>query len=104
MFKKLYCPELVGIDDWIPWQHNVTITPNPANNIITISATLDEPGKLALKIVDQLGKDVLNIYNNKYLDTETIQLNVDISNFAAGTYFLQINTQGRMSFKQFIKY
>ena len=78
---------LTGTEKSIETHHNITISPNPANNIITIAA---KPSLLNsnFSIQDPLGKVV---YNGKII-SDYNQLN--IQELPYGIYYLKIQNSG----------
>ena len=69
---------------------NSSVYPNPANVTTTFEYTLKEKTNFTLRIVDVTGKVIENIYKGNqaagiYRET------VDVSNYAAGVYFVQVN-------------
>jgi len=73
---------------------NISIFPNPVTNILTVknTETIDD-----LKFLDLQGK----IYLHLSPKTETV--NIDMSSFAAGVYFLQIVSYNKISTSKVIK-
>lgn len=77
---------------------NTSVYPNPANVTTTFEYTLKEKTNFTLRIVDVTGKVIENIYKGNqaagiYRET------VDVSNYAAGVYFVQV-TNGVTSFSK----
>ncbi|UPT67098.1 MAG: DUF4397 domain-containing protein [Sphingobacteriales bacterium JAD_PAG50586_3] len=69
---------------------NTSLYPNPANVTTTFEYTLKEKTDFTLRIVDVTGKVIENIYKGNQaagLYRET----VDLSGYAAGVYFIQVN-------------
>jgi len=73
---------------------NFSIYPNPITNILTVknSETIDE-----LKIFDMQGKMYLHISPKNEI------VNIDMSSFAAGIYFLRIVSNNKISTSKVIK-
>jgi endonuclease I len=71
------------------------IYPNPAVDILHIDAskTID-----AWTLMDALGKEVAH---SKYLESST-NLNIDVSPFEAGLYFLELEIEGQKIIKQLV--
>ena len=83
-------------DDILLVNSSVNIYPNPAKNVITISAK--NTTIQSIRLFNMLGNQVSVIYPNK---TETT---VNVSKFAAGVYFAKISTpKGDASSKLIIK-
>jgi len=75
---------------------NISIYPNPAKDVITISATDVKTLPLNIAVYDMIGREMLTrTYNDKNVN-ETININ----NFNNGVYFLVMkNAQGTQSVK-----
>ncbi|MFC4817875.1 T9SS type A sorting domain-containing protein [Flavobacterium sp. GCM10023249] len=75
------------------------VYPNPSEGIINITSNIPF-GILKTKIVDPRGSSILNSKPN-YIDANHIQ--IDISQLAAGSYFLVIENETNRSIKPIIK-
>jgi hypothetical protein len=78
---------------------DLLISPNPVNDICSVKVIRlsDELyfDKLNFKILDNLGNQLLTGYL-PYLDTQENKIDLDLSNFNAGIYFIQINLRGEI--------
>ena len=74
---------------------NFFISPNPATSELIVSSTTHF-GKL--QVIDALGKIVLS-HDANY----AAQTTINISSLNKGIYFLQLNTNGNVTTKKFIK-
>jgi hypothetical protein len=72
----------IGINQYEGSKMQVNIYPNPANNILYIETT-EEQGEI--KIIDVLGNEIKSEKINK-------SLQVDVSSFINGVYFIEIKT------------
>jgi PKD repeat protein len=68
----------------------VQVYPNPSNGLTRISMNLPENGKLAINLVDVLGRTVANVYNGSVNSGEQVY-SVDVNSIDAGIYFMQFN-------------
>jgi PKD repeat protein len=68
----------------------VQVYPNPSNGLTRISMNLPENGKLAINLVDVLGRTVANVYNGSVNSGEQVY-SVDVNTIDAGIYFMQMN-------------
>jgi fimbrial isopeptide formation D2 family protein len=76
------------------------VAPNPANNFITVSFSLNEPVSNAkLSIVDLLGNEVLKVLDNPTMEPGTYLRGVDISNLTSGAYLIVLRTPNGVSTK-----
>ncbi len=71
---------------------NVSIYPNPASNLITIESV----GKYTLKINDITGKTI-------YTDTMVDLINIDITNYNSGIYFISLTNNSKTETYKVIK-
>lgn len=74
---------------------NVLLYPNPASTQITISLSNTNEMLSSVRVVDVLGKQVINL--NKI---DEVSRNIDVSNLKNGVYFIEIETQNKMITKQ----
>ena len=85
----------VGIDD-INFAQNISLLPNPADNYIELRINSNVEVKEAV-VFNALGQMI-----------QTVQLNenharIDLSNMAAGMYFVRVNGENVMATKKFIR-
>ncbi len=72
------------------------IYPNPANQFISLTGTINQPGTMWVSIVDASGREILTESLNT--DSGTLVKNLDVAQLSAGVYNLQIfNGQQRES-------
>ena len=86
--QTVYVDECVGIDD--PTQAmELQVYPNPMNNtsVVTFSLKNDETVKISL--FNNLGMEVLKVAND-YMTRGTHRINLNLSNFDNGIYFIRI--------------
>lgn len=74
--------------------------PNPSNGIFNLNIKLSETNSLKLNIIDSEGQIVYHkrIFNN----LNEINEQIDLSNHAAGVYFIQMLTEGTIKTKKII--
>ncbi|MNK51766.1 hypothetical protein D3C87_706840 [compost metagenome] len=68
---------------------NISVFPNPAVNKINVSLSIDKVKKAEVSLFDMSGKVC---YKGKYLNNETLQINVE--NLKKGAYLLSISGEG----------
>ena len=85
---------LITSVDALGLQDKVSLYPNPVSDNITIA--IDEPGSnnIAIKICDVYGKEM---YKNQFSDAV---FTIDVSGFAAGTYFVLASADDRIIHSQ----
>jgi photosystem II stability/assembly factor-like uncharacterized protein len=73
--------------------------PNPFNPSTTISYILNEPGYVRLKVYNSLGKEIITLVN-EFKPSGNYKLEWDAENEASGTYFIQLNVNGKLITKK----
>lgn len=76
------------------WANNINVYPNPTENFLNIETTANEAGSLEMRMMDATGKVMLR---NKQVQVQGKNKNsLDLSSYAAGTYYLIIqSTEGK---------
>jgi hypothetical protein len=86
----------VGIKEMIS-EENVTVFPNPANDKITISIKDNSYQEMIIKCYDVIGKVVYTQSTfNKIIE-------IDVSQFSKGIYFIELQTEKSKHFKSLTK-
>lgn len=80
----------------------ITIAPNPAQNNISFSISLEKTTDVVYSIVDVVGKIVLQDKLKNGVAGNFTQT-IDIQKLSSGTYFLHIRTENGYAMKKFIK-
>lgn len=94
------CRPILGLEDHSnQLSSNVTVMPNPTNGHFSLAFTLLKQENVTVKIFDPLGKLISidrleNVSNNL--------INIDLSNRAAGIYFIEINNGNEKAVKKII--
>jgi Secretion system C-terminal sorting domain/Matrixin len=92
MFKKLYCPTLVGVNDFEddPDENNAKARPNPLNTYTTLSfETFDLVSDVSIFLYNSQGQFIKEVFSGKRgLGTHEIQINA--SDLNLGIYFCRI--------------
>ncbi|MFA7327806.1 MAG: T9SS type A sorting domain-containing protein [Candidatus Kapaibacterium sp.] len=81
---------------------NLTVTPNPASNNISIhfSSATNEPIKLS--IIDLVGNEI-GIIDEGNIENQNYSIDYNISNLAPATYFIRLELGSEIFTKKFIK-
>ncbi len=92
--------ETISTNDQLDDANIIDIYPNPANEIVTLDMNLVNTfDKVNVLITDLSGKSMMEANYENVLN-EKFQYN--ISNFAAGTYYLQVRTEEGNKTKRFV--
>lgn len=78
-----------------------TISPNPANSLVTLSSKTEFGVNSQIEIIDILGNSIMKL-NNKNM-TGKNEFTFDVSSFLKGVYFVRINLNGKMAIIKFEK-
>jgi Metallo-peptidase family M12/Secretion system C-terminal sorting domain len=70
------------------------VTPQPANNEITISYEADDNSLVNMAIISQLGSTILR--NNTMVNKGANTMRINVSNIPAGTYILRLSMKGKI--------
>jgi hypothetical protein len=92
----------IGVDEQNESFNNLKVYPNPANNLLNISFSLDETQSFDIKLLSVTGEVVYvestNEFSGNYVNT------IDLSEIAKGVYFLNLtNNKGTVNKKVIIK-
>lgn len=71
----------------------LSIMPNPANELISAKLTTENKGLIQLRLIDQEGKTIYEQTINSQENTTEYHLQIDASQISSGTYFLQVITE-----------
>ena len=85
-------PNLVGVDD-LSMENSIKVYPNPAQDKVFIQTITNSEG-LTVSIYNTVGKRLLTINNQK---------EIDISMLPQGIYFLNVESDGKVTAKKIIK-
>ncbi|MDR0927429.1 MAG: T9SS type A sorting domain-containing protein [Ignavibacteria bacterium] len=82
---------------------NILIYPNPINDKANIVLNLQVDASLTITINDILGREVMQVYDNKAV-AGIFSQSFDLYNFPAGVYYITMVVNGRRIVKSVIKY
>ena len=72
-------------------QHKIAIFPNPVQNILNIAS---ESEVISAEVYDNLGRSIRKTQGQK---------SIKVEDFPKGTYYLKIQTKGKIYYEKFIK-
>ncbi|MFT4544591.1 MAG: hypothetical protein ACI9UR_000694 [Bacteroidia bacterium] len=91
----------LGMED-LERQIDLSIAPNPTTNSTAVTMSLPDAAKINLEIVDVLGRDARNILTRD-MTNGTHKFDIDLSDYAAGVYYLRISVDNDMVIKKIVK-
>ena len=91
---------ITGIDEFTNFA-TITVFPNPASDNVTVSLQLKKPQKVALTLVDVLGRKVSSTANDS--KASTFQFTLSVKEIGAGIYFLNISTENESKSVKVVK-
>lgn len=93
IYNAAEAAKVVGIDDFDPISHNLRVYPNPAVDLAYISVDMDRAETAAITMVNVLGQTVYN--KTASLESGTNMVELPVSSFTAGVYFVNITISGQ---------
>ena len=87
---------LLGIDKIKTWGNNISVFPNPANDILNFDFSNIETQNLKLSIYNNVGQKVYE--NISFQDKQ-----IDISKFNTGLYFVEFQSESNTKMLKFLK-
>ncbi|TAE54259.1 MAG: T9SS C-terminal target domain-containing protein [Bacteroidetes bacterium] len=91
-------PFNVGVEEEL--EKGIRIYPNPSRDRFTLDFELDRSYRLAIEVVDQLGREVLRIDETSYANDE---VSLDLSSLADGVYYIRLTGSGYASVRKLVK-
>lgn len=91
----------LGMED-LERQIDLSVAPNPTNDITSVTMSLPEASKVRMELVDVLGKNVTPMLDRE-MTNGTHKFDVNLSNRATGIYYLRIFVDNDMVVKKVVK-
>jgi len=79
----------------------IKVFPNPSNDIVNVEIFMNDLGKVNFKIIDEIGRVVLE--ENKYVSNKETPIILDISKLAPGRYCLLLDANNSYANTNFVK-
>ena len=89
-----------GIEDIYSKELNVTLYPNPANDIVTLRAEHLTNDQLTLQIIGSDGKLIFT--GRFYPDDFTLDIDFDPSYLNPGVYYFRVTSERQMALKKVV--
>lgn len=74
----------------------LSLFPNPAENVVTISLTLSKEGKYSVILYNNLGQELVYVYEGNFNEYENRTFDVNISTLENGIYMLGVSNGSEM--------
>ena len=95
---------VVGVEEKDLINNNdITISPNPATEILTLSYSVSEPGTVLISLLDMLGRKAIEL-PEKYTDSGIHKELIDISSLNSGIYFISVKTNSGVMTRKVVVY
>lgn len=92
-------PPVTGVNNVNKNIGNITLFPNPAKGSTNVSVELTKAAKqVTYKVIDAVGR---GMYSETHNNVTNEKFTLDVSNYAAGTYYLLVGSENGVSFKKF---
>jgi PKD repeat protein len=91
----------IGMDD-LERQIDLNIAPNPATESTAVTMALPESSNIRMEFIDILGKEVTPVFAQE-LSNGTHRMDIDLSGFTSGVYYLRIFVDNDMIVKKVVK-
>ena len=88
----------VGIEEYL--LNSISLFPNPANDVINVQCTMNNVQVTALEVFDVYGKLIRTV---ETVCTPSLQTQINVSDLAAGMYFVRVTTEQGVATKSFVK-
>jgi hypothetical protein len=88
-----------GIENYL--SNSITLYPNPANDVVNVQCTMNNVQLKGIEVIDVYGKVVRTVVGaNNY---SPMQTRINVSDLAAGMYFVRVTTDEGTVTKTFVK-
>jgi lysyl endopeptidase len=91
-FLDGYDPESTGVEEQIKTYGMIHVYPNPSDGLINLESDYHMTGPIAVKIMDLSGRI---LYNNSALSPDMVA-SLDLSEYPAGIYILEMRSKGSL--------
>jgi hypothetical protein len=93
-------PVVTGVDD-ANLSAKLSVYPNPSSDKFMVELGMDKAGKVSLRMVDALGKEVYQ----QTITTMTTNLKheITLTDIASGVYVLMVNVDGKVAVRRVVK-
>ena len=92
---------VLGIQEMDLKKSEVILYPNPATDLVTLSALLPSAGDYRIIVRDILGKEIIKF--DGYAESSEISETINVSQWSSGTYLIEITFEGYSTIKKMVK-
>ncbi len=85
---KVSQSQIVSVNKVSSFISNVSISPNPSSGVYNVAMNLEDDADIQVKIMNTLGQEI--IYNANALTKGSNTIQVDLSNYAEGIYYIHL--------------
>lgn len=79
-------------------------TPNPANNVVSVSYNLNNKDIVAMSLFDIKGKLITTVINNEIQQSGNYEYKVSLNNLDKGIYLILLQRGKQISVSKILKY
>jgi len=98
---KPFITSTLSYEELTEQNFEIKVFPNPSNDIVNVEIFMNDLGKVNFKIIDEIGRVVLE--ENKYVSNKETPIILDISKLAPGRYCLLLNANNSYANTNFVK-
>lgn len=102
-FGKLYIVDPTSINENSANQLQLTLSPNPVEDIATLSFNLEKSAEVTIYVSDVTGKVVDRVVDKTAFGKGAQQVEISTQNYARGTYFVHLLNQDKENTVKLIK-
>lgn len=97
--SPIYEVSLINADNKIEDLEFLTVTPNPASEVVEINGRLSQPTLMTFEVFTAVGQ---LLYNEQFVSS-SINHRIDLDTYSAGVYFIKLQTQQGQAIRKFIR-
>jgi subtilisin family serine protease len=95
-------PTVISVAEPVIGKEILTVFPNPASEHLTVTFTLESSAAVSFQIMDVLGRTLFKT-EEAYFDSGIHQSEIELSDWAVGTYFICIKADEKVYSKTWVK-
>ena len=91
----------LGVNDFTDGTMDIILYPNPTRDVVNVQCTMNNVQCSGIEVIDVYGKVVRNVVET--MCTSSLQTRINVSDLAAGMYFVRVTTDRGVVTKPFVK-